>query len=414
MSNVRAFWGRVVGSPVEHDPPRYRNRMGAINGLRPELGALADAQLRAEAVRTVERIRDGEPPNAHLVRSYAVVREAAHRTLGLTAYDEQLVAAMAMHDGFVAQMDTGEGKTLAAVFTVFLRAAGGRGAHVLTFNDYLARRDAEWMGPVYEMLGLSVGFIEEGMSPGARRDAYGCDVTYLTANECGFDLLRDGLCLSVAERVHRDFHFALVDEVDSILIDEARVPLVIAAIDEHHGSLPERLAAVVEELEQGVHYGLDEYQRAVDLTEEGLTRVEGIFGIDLHDTENLATLSALNCALHARMLLRRDIDYIVRDGAIKLVDEHTGRVAEDRHWPDGLQAALEAKEGLEIAPGGLVLGSIPIQHLMRRYPHRCGMTGTAVTLPPRWPLRESTAACSTPRTMAARRRSSPKPARRER
>jgi len=379
MSNVRAIWDRVVGSPVEHDPPRYRDGVEAINRLAPEMRALDDSDLRAEAGRIIEAIRGGEQPDAHLVSSYAIVREAARRTLGLTAYDEQLVAAMAMHYGFVAQMDTGEGKTLAAVFTVFLRAAGGQGAHVLTFNDYLARRDAAWMGPVYEMLGLSVSFIEEGMSPAARRDAYGCDVTYLTATECGFDLLRDGLCLSAADRVHRGFHFALVDEADSILIDEARVPLVIAAADDHRRVPPQRLATVVEKLVPGVHWSLDEYGRSVDLTEDGLTHVEGILGIDLHDIDSLPTLSALNCALHAAVLLRRDIDYIVRDGAIKLVDEHTGRVAEDRHWPDGLQAALEAKEGIAVEHGGMILGSIPIQHLIRRYPLRCGMTGTAVT-----------------------------------
>ena len=377
--SLHTFWNRLVGSPLEHDPARYRALVGAIDELGVESAALTNMDLRYEALCMVEQIRAGEPADDRLVRGYALVREAARRTIGLTAYDEQLVAAMAMHDGFVVQMDTGEGKTLAAVFTVFSRAAEGQGAHVLTFNDYLARRDAEWMGPVYEMLGLSVGFIEEGMSPEARRNAYACDVTYLTANECGFDVLRDGLCLNPADRVHRDLHFALVDEADSILIDEARVPLVIAAMDEHRGTLPKQLAALVDKLEQGDDYRVDEYERAVDMSEDGLIHIEDVLGIDLHESENLATLTALNCALHARALLRRDVDYIVRDGAIKLVDEHTGRVAEDRHWPDGLQAALEAKEGLDIEHGGLILGSIPIQHLIRRYQHRCGMTGTAVT-----------------------------------
>jgi len=379
MSDVRAFWDRVVGGPSEYDPVRYRRRVRAVNALSAEVEGLSDTDLRTEAARISARMRGEGSDQADTVHAYAIVREAARRSLGLTAYDEQLIAAMAMHDGFVVQMDTGEGKTLAAVFAVFLKAAAGRGAHVLTFNDYLARRDAEWMGPVYEMLGISVGFIQEGMSSSQRRAAYGCDVAYLTANECGFDVLRDGLCMDLADRVHRGFHFALVDEADSILIDEARVPLVIAAADEHRRAEPRGLAELVGNLERGVDYGLDEYERAVDLTEAGLARVEAILDIHLHEPENLATLSALNCALHAHALLRRDVDYIVRDGAIKLVDEHTGRVAEDRHWPDGLQAALEAKEGLEIARGGMILGSIPIQHLTRRYPHRCGMTGTAIT-----------------------------------
>ncbi len=375
----RAIWKRIVGNPVGRDLSRYRRLVDDVHALAPTFEALSAAELGARARDVTECLRGGEPPSAHVVRSFALVRETARRTLGLDAHDEQLFAAMAMHEGFVAQLDTGEGKTLAAVFSAFLRGAAGHGAHILTFNDYLARRDAEWMGPTYRALGLSVGYIEEGMVTSARREAYRCDVTYLTANECGFDVLRDGLCLRAEERVHRDFHFALVDEADSILIDEARVPLVIAAAGEDRHTRPRQLAAIVDELEPGVHYELDEYERAVDVTEEGLVHLEAKLGVILHEVENLAIIGALNCALHARALLRRDVDYIVRGGAIKLVDEHTGRVAEDRHWPDGLQAALEAKEGLAIEHGGMILGSITVQHLIRRYPYRCGMTGTAAS-----------------------------------
>jgi preprotein translocase subunit SecA len=350
-----------------------------IRALEPRIRALSDAALQAESSELVTRLRAGDSPRQYVDRSFALVSEASRRTLGLSPHDEQLVAALAMHEGNIAQVDTGEGKTLAAVFTAFLRGAIGRGAHVLTFNDYLARRDAHWMEPIYTMLGVSVAHIEERSTPEERRAAYRSDVTYLTAQQCGFDLLRDGLCLRAADRLHRPFHFALVDEADSILIDEARIPLVIAAEDMHRGELPTRLAALVETLDPASHYETDEYERAVDLTEAGLARVEAALALDLTDTANLPVLSAVNCALHARVLLRRDVDYIVRGDSIKLVDEHTGRVAEDRHWPDGLQAALEAKERLAVRRGGRILGSTTVQHLLSRYPHRCGMTATAVT-----------------------------------
>ncbi len=290
----------------------------------------------------------------------------------------QIVAALALDAGAVVEMQTGEGKTLSSVMPVALAALSGRGAHVLTFNDYLARRDAEWMGPIYERLGLSVGFVQQGMTPDERRRAYRADVTYVTAKEAGFDHLRDLLARSVADLVHRPFHFALVDEADSLLIDEARVPLVIAGSVDRGVSSAARLAELVRGFVTGVHYDMDEYGRDVELTDAGIDRAEQALGCgSLHQPRNIAILTELNCALHAQALLRRDVDYIVRDGRIGVIDELTGRVVADRHWPDGLQAALEAKEALDRRSDGRILGSITLQHFLRGYPRLCGMTGTA-------------------------------------
>jgi preprotein translocase subunit SecA len=280
----------------------------------------------------------------------------------------------------VVQMPTGEGKTLAAVAPVALNAFRGRGVHVLTFNDYLAGRDARWMGPVYRFLGLSVGCVQEGMTPPDRRAAYAADVTYTTAKEAGFDLLRDGLALRREDVVHRPLHMALIDEADSILIDEARIPLVIAGITSEESIQPERLAAIVRDLEPDRHLVVDRGAQRVHLTERGIDRVEALLNCgNLYAEENLPLLTELNAALYATILLRRDVDYIVRRGRVEIVDEFTGRVVEDRHWPDGLQAAIEAKEGLTRSAEGRVLGQITIQHFLQQYGHLCGMTATAET-----------------------------------
>ena len=293
-------------------------------------------------------------------------------------FDVQIVAALAMDEGAIVEMQTGEGKTLAAVMPAAFNALAGRGVHVLTFNDYLARRDAEWMAPLYQGLGLSVAFVQNGMARADRQQAYRADVTYVTAKEAGFDYLRDRLARHVAELVHRPFHMALVDEADSILIDEARVPLVVAGAVSRSHPTSGRIAELTAALTPGVHFDTDEYGRDVELTEAGIDHVERTIGCgNLHDESNLALLTDINCALHARVLLRRDVDYLVRDGRIGVIDEHTGRVVADRHWPDGLQSALEAKEGLAAQPDGRILGSITLQHFLRSYPRLCGMTGTA-------------------------------------
>jgi preprotein translocase subunit SecA len=364
---------------VRTDLSPYHPWVAEIAALERTVGDRADAAIQEDSRDLRDRLRAGEPAEGIRTRLFALAREAARRTLGLRPFDEQVLAALAMDDGHVVEMQTGEGKTLAAVLPAALGACAGRGAHVLTFNDYLARRDAEWMGPVYERLGLSVGYVQQGMAPAARRAAYAADVTYVTAKEAGFDRLRDLLAMDPAELVHRPFAYALVDEADSLMIDEARVPLVIAGSIDRERSRAQQLAALVASLTPGVHFDSDEYARDVELTETGIQHVEEILACgDLHRTEHIGLLAELNCALHARVLLRRDVDYIVRNGRIEIVDEFTGRVVPDRHWPDGLQAALEAKEGLEPRAGGRILGSLTLQAFLRSYPRLCGMTGTAV------------------------------------
>lgn len=346
--------------------------------LEPELQELPDSTLRERARGLRRRVADEEPAPRLQVESFALVREASRRVLGLRPYDVQIAAGAVLHQGAIAEMQTGEGKTLAAVAPVFMATLAGRGAHVLTFNDYLARRDAGWMGPLYRFLGVSVGHIQAGSSTAERQAAYRQDVTYLTAREAGFDYLRDGLCLESSDRVHRAFHFALVDEADSILIDEARIPLVIAGAFERVDPGLATLAGVVRRLEEDVDFDSDGYGRNIFLTERGSQQAEDLLATgSLFAPENLELLAALRNALHAEYLLRRDVDYIVRGNGVELVDEHTGRVAENRQWPDGLQAAVEAKEGLAPGVDGRILGSITLQHFLGLYPHLCGMTATA-------------------------------------
>src|SRR3954469_523738 len=352
--------------------------LAAINDREGDLARAGDGELRGRARAVRQRARDGEPAEELLPDCFALVREIARRTLRERPYDEQMLAGIALHQGKLVEMRTGEGKTLAAVAPVTLNALTGRGVHVLTFNDYLARRDAGWMAPIYESFGLTVSCVQEGQSVQERQRAYSCDVTYLTVKEAGFDFLRDGLCLDRGDQVHRPFHLALVDEADSILIDEARIPLVIAGhLDEPEGDL-RRLADVARRLETGLDFATDEYARNIFLTDRGVRRAEELLGCgNLFAADSLRLQAELRNALHAEALLRRDVDYIVRDGRIELVDELTGRIAENRHWPDGLQAALEAKEGVRQQPEGRILGTITIQHFLRKYPRLCGMTATA-------------------------------------
>ena len=275
-------------------------------------------------------------------------------------------------------MQTGEGKTLTAVFPAYLNGLSGKGIHVLTFNDYLARRDALWMGSVYNFLGLSVGFVQEGMRIEDRQKAYRADITYLTAKESGFDFLRDSLCYSYENIVHRAFHYAIIDEADSILIDEARIPLIIAEASDDALASTYRMARIARQLIEKSDFEFDEYARNIHLTDNGLKRAEGLLNChNLYDKENIELLTRLNCAIHAEYLLRRDVDYIVRNDKIDLVDEFTGRVADKRRWPDGLQAALEAKENIVIQSKGSILNSITLQHFIQLYPRICGMTATA-------------------------------------
>ncbi len=375
---LRQRLAHLQGSSVERDLRAYEQLMAEVDHLEAEVGTLSDGELRVRARRLRDQVCAGTPLADARASIFALVREAAWRALGLRPFGVQVVAALALGRGTIVEMQTGEGKTLAAVMPASLHALTGRGVHVLTFNDYLARRDAEWMGPVYRLLGLSVEFVQQGMTSEERRRAYLADLTYVTAKEAAFDHLRDLLATDVGDLVHRPFHFALVDEADSMLIDEARVPLVIAGSIGRDTSSSPRLAELVASLVPGVHFDVDQYGRDVELTEAGFERIEDAMGCGrLHDAENYTILTELNCALHAQVLLRRDVDYLVRDGRIEIIDEFTGRVVPDRHWPDGLQAALEAKEGIERQPDGRILGSMTLQHFLRGYPRLCGMTGTA-------------------------------------
>jgi preprotein translocase subunit SecA len=363
---------------IADDLASYQDRLAQVNALETEVSAASDENLHERAQRLRARVRSGAPLSDVAVQTFTLVREVAARTIGLRPFDVQILGGLALHEGRIIQMQTGEGKTLTAVAPVVLNALQGRGVHVLTFNDYLARRDAEWMGPIYRFLGLRVGFVQEGMLPPARRTAYEADVTYVTAKEAGFDYLRDGLAVEPDTVVHRPFHMALVDEADSILIDEARIPLVIAGSTHTHSGEPERLAAIVQQLVPGQHYAVDPVRRTVHLTNGGLDRAEDLLDCgNLHTMENLPLLTELNAALYAAALMQRDVDYIVRGGRVEIVDEFTGRVVEDRHWPDGLQAAIEVKEGLRRSLEGRVLGQITLQHFLEQYQHLCGMTATA-------------------------------------
>ncbi len=295
-------------------------------------------------------------------------------------FDVQIVGALALARGNIAEMQTGEGKTLAAVPAIIWYALNRRGVHVLTANDYLARRDATWMQPIYEWFGMSVGFISQNMTAEERRAAYLCDITNATANEAGFDYLRDGLARGAAELVQRPPAFAVIDEADSILIDEARIPLIIAGGVQEDAALAGRLDALVCGLHRGTHYSADEFARNVQMTDAGIRTIEESLGCgSLFEEGNLPILTAAQDALHAHALLKRNVDYVVKDGAIEMVDEFKGRIAENRRWPAGLQSAVEAKEHVRLKTQGRILGSITVQSLVRMYEKVCGMTGTAAT-----------------------------------
>ncbi len=363
---------RLRGRPVEYDISPYLDRLRQIGELESVLQDLSDQELKNRV--SMLRAVSGEK----LIETFALVREGARRILDMRHFDVQIIGGIALHQGKLIEMETGEGKTLVAVLPAVLNALDGKGVHILTFNDYLARRDAEWMAPLYEFMGLSVSFIQSGMTIEERRAAYNSDVTYLTAKEAGFDYLRDGLSYSPEERVQRPFNFAIVDEADSILIDEARIPLIIAGERREQTHNASHLAAIARTLEEGLHYEISEKRHNVFLTEEGIERVTAEIGCgDLHDQANAAWLNGINLAIHARALLHRDIDYIIREGEVKHVDEYTGRIIHDRQWPDGLQTAIEAKEGLRFGREGMILGTINLQHYFGLYPKLAGMTATA-------------------------------------
>jgi len=352
-----------------HGSASFKSDVDWVNQRCGELAKFPDSELKAAG----ERSHD-------MLEILAITAVVAARVLGLVMFDVQLQGSLALAHGKIAEMQTGEGKTLAAVPAIICYAKEGQGVHVMTVNDYLARRDAQWMGPIYEFLGLSVGCIQQGMSVEDRQRAYASDITYATANEVGFDYLRDHLALYPRELVHRPFAVAVIDEADSLLIDEARVPLVIAGGESEQAALVHRVDRVVRHFRQTVHYTVDEFGRNLALTDAGIQAVENAFDCgNLFAEENLPLLTAVQNSLHAHALLRRDIDYLVKDGAIESIDEFKGRVVRERRWPADLHAAIEVKEGVSPKAQGRILGSITMQNLVALYPKVCGMTGTAAT-----------------------------------
>ncbi|HAS86111.1 MAG TPA: preprotein translocase subunit SecA, partial [Candidatus Competibacteraceae bacterium] len=383
----------IFGSRNDRVLRPMRKIVERINAQEPATSALSDAELRAKTEEFKGRLARGETLNALLPEAFAVVREASKRTLEMRHFDVQLIGGMVLHEGKIAEMRTGEGKTLVATLPVYLNALTGKGVHVVTVNDYLARRDSEWMGQIYQFLGMSVGVVIAGMSPEEKRAAYDADITYGTNNEYGFDYLRDNMAFGLEQKVQRPLHYALVDEVDSILIDEARTPLIISGPAEESSELYRRVNEIIPRLtrqkeEEGPgDYWVDEKTKQVYLTEDGHQQVEDLLvemGLlhgteSLYDAANLGVFHHLNACLRAHALFHKDVEYIVRGGEVIIVDEFTGRTMPGRRWSDGLHQAIEAKEGVSIQAENQTLASITFQNYFRLYKKLAGMTGTADT-----------------------------------
>jgi preprotein translocase subunit SecA len=379
---------KIFGTKHERDIKAIQPLVHAVSEWEPRLVSLSDEALRARTAEFRQRLEamrkdglsDGEALDALLPEAFAVAREAAKRTLGMRPFDVQVIGGVVLHQGKIAEMKTGEGKTLVAVLPVYLNALLGKGVHVVTVNDYLARRDAEWMGRVYRFLGLSVGCIQQEMGNAERQVAYNCDITYGQNNEFGFDYLRDNMKYRLEDMVQRGHHFALVDEVDSILIDEARTPLIISGPSDERTDKYYAANSVIPLLQKERDYTVDEKQRTAVLTEEGIARCEKALGLsNLYDPANMEILHCLNQALVAHKLYHRDVEYMVKDGEVLIVDEFTGRVMPGRRWSDGLHQAIEAKEGVKIQQENQTLATITFQNYFRLYEKLAGMTGTADT-----------------------------------
>ena len=357
-----------------------QQRVEAVSALEPEMERLHDSDLKAKTEEFRERLAGGETIDDLLPEAFAVVREVSRRTLGMRPFDVQIMGGIVLHEGKIAEMKTGEGKTLAATMPVYLNALEGKGVHVVTVNDYLARRDAAWMGEIYAFLGLEVGLVQESMNFEERKVAYHSDITYGTNAQFGFDYLRDNIATTTAQLVQRDLNFAIVDEVDSILVDEARTPLIISGMPESAADIYYRFAAIVPRLMDGEDYEVDEKKQQVAPTESGVEKVENALGIEnLYDDVNTNLVNHLNQALRAQTLFHKDDEYIVTDGQVFIVDEFTGRVLEGRRYSEGLHQAIEAKEGVEIKEENQTVATITIQNFFRMYDKLSGMTGTAAT-----------------------------------
>ncbi len=420
---INVLLGKIFGTKNEREVKRLMPRVLAINALEPEMRKLSDEQLRAKTEGFRKRIQDrlariadqpdADPDRDHirqiederlqatkevldeiLEEAFAVVREAGRRVLNMRHFDVQLIGGMVLHGGTISEMKTGEGKTLVATLPVYLNALAGRGVHVVTVNDYLAKRDSEWMGQLYRFLGLSVGVIVHDLDDRERREAYAADVTYGTNNEFGFDYLRDNMKFDIKDCVQRGHNFAIVDEVDSILIDEARTPLIISGASEESTDKYARVNRIIPKLERGESlpggpgepdvmtgdYVVDEKHRNATVTDEGWEKVEGLLGIgNIADPENWDLKHHVETAVKAHAIYRRDVDYVVKDGEVIIVDEFTGRMMPGRRWSDGLHQAVEAKENVKIERENQTLATITFQNYFRMYKKLAGMTGTADT-----------------------------------
>src|SRR6478735_545288 len=376
---------KIFGSVNDRRLKSFRPKVDAINALEPELEKLSDDELRARTEQFRAEFAAGATLDDLLVPAFATVREAAKRTLGQRPFDVQLIGGMVLHEGAIAEMRTGEGKTLVATLPVYLHALAGKGVHVVTVNDYLARRDSEWMGQIYRFLGLEVGVIVHGLDDSQRAAAYAADITYGTNNEYGFDYLRDNMKYEMAQMVQRGHNFAIVDEVDSILVDEARTPLIISGPLDDRSDFYNTIDSYIPKLDK-VDFELDEKQRTVTMTESGMEKMEVMLrdagllkGGKLYDVENVSVVHHVNQALRAHKLFQRDKDYIVRNGEVVIIDEFTGRMMPGRRYSEGLHQALEAKERQPIQPENQTLASITFQNYFRMYEKLAGMTGTAMT-----------------------------------
>ncbi|GAB4390056.1 MAG: preprotein translocase subunit SecA [Thermodesulfovibrionales bacterium] len=377
---VQVFLKKIFGTKNERELKRLWPIVEKVNSLEPAVSGLTDGQLRGKTDEFRRRVEAGETLDDLLPEAFAVVREAARRTLGMRHFDVQVLGGIVLHEGKIAEMKTGEGKTLVATLPVYLNALEGRGAHVITVNDYLARRDAGWMGPVYNFLGLQVGVIVHGLSDAERQAAYGADITYGTNNEFGFDYLRDNMKYDISHYVQRELNYAIVDEVDSILIDEARTPLIISGPSEESTDKYYKINRIVPRLQKDVDFTLDEKARTVILTEEGNVKAERLLESgNLYDPENIELVHHVLQALRAHHLFKKDVDYVVKDGEVIIVDEFTGRLMPGRRWSDGLHQAIEAKENVKIESENQTLATITFQNFFRMYNKLSGMTGTADT-----------------------------------
>ncbi|MDB5504817.1 MAG: secA [Tardiphaga sp.] len=383
---IGALARKFFGSANDRRIKAYSARVAAINALEPEIAALSDEALKARTAEFKAEIAAGKSLDDLLVPAFATVREAAKRTLGQRHFDVQLIGGMVLHEGDIAEMKTGEGKTLVATLAVYLNALAGKGVHVVTVNDYLAKRDSGWMGQIYGFLGLTTGVIVHGLDDGERQQAYACDITYGTNNEYGFDYLRDNMKYRLEDMVQRGHFYAIVDEVDSILIDEARTPLIISGPLDDRSEFYNTIDTFLPKLEKKTDYEVDEKQRTVTLSEAGMEKIETLLrdagqlkGENLYDVENVSVVHHINQALRAHSLFNRDKDYIVRDDEVIIIDEFTGRMMQGRRYSEGLHQALEAKEHVTVQPENQTLASITFQNYFRMYKKLAGMTGTALT-----------------------------------